>query len=150
SSPRSAMDLFPMKRINQRALWSGVVGGSLAVLVAVWLFWPRASEANPADSQESDEEAVLEAVPEVTTITPRQNLPTYIQVQEPPDVEPFFRADLAALVAGTIKYMPKAIGDKVKKGEVLVEIEAPDRVQDVLEKESTVENRKIELEVARK
>jgi multidrug resistance efflux pump len=140
-----------MKTTHLKIIWGSVLVVALGLAALIFLvFAPRSSEANDTEPGGPDEEEVLDAVPELTTIRPMNNLPTYIQVQEPADVEPFFRADLAALVAGTVKYMPKAIGDRVKKGELLVEIEAPDRAQDVLEKESTVEQRQVELEVARK
>jgi multidrug efflux pump subunit AcrA (membrane-fusion protein) len=136
--------------LNPKVIWGALAGGLALFVLALLAFAPHPSEANSGESTGPDDEAVLDAIPEIQTVRPRQNLPTYIQVQEPADVEAFFRADLAALVAGTIKYMPKAIGDTVKKGETLVEVDAPDRVQDVLEKEAIVEQYRLELEVARK
>jgi multidrug resistance efflux pump len=136
--------------MNNKVLWVvGLTGFVLPCVVAAIIFLPRAGEASGGETSGTDDEIVKEVVPEVKTITPMQNLSTKLEVQEPADVEAFFRSDLAAQVAGMVKYMPKAIGARVTKGEILAEIDAPDRVQEVAEKVSVIEQRRMELEGAK-
>src|SRR5262249_21981109 len=86
---------------------------------------------------------------EVNTIHPQRNLAVYMEVKAPADVEAFYRADMASLVAGVVKSVSKSIGDRVRRGEVLVEVDVPDRVQEGFEKESIVLQRARELDMAR-
>src|SRR5205823_643548 len=44
----------------------------------------------------------------------------------------------------------KGVGDRVTEGEVLVEIDAPDRVLDVVKKDAVIEQRVYEQELAQK
>ncbi len=53
-------------------------------------------------------------------------------------------------MAGRVKYIQKDIGDPVTQGEVLVEIDVPDQVQEVALKEATVEQRRRDEELAEK
>src|SRR5205823_5911526 len=57
---------------------------------------------------------------------------------QPADVRPFERAELKARVAGTVKCVHKRIGNRVKKGEVLLELYVPDLDQEVKHKDALV------------
>src|SRR6266481_836178 len=61
----------------------------------------------------------------VKTIHPKRDPSFAIAVQELANVEPYYRADLRSRVAGPIKFIRKDIGEAVKKGEVLAEIDVP-------------------------
>ncbi len=50
---------------------------------------------------------------------------------QPGSMEPFAYADLYSKVAGYLKKQPVDIGDKVSKGDILAEIDAPELVQDL-------------------
>lgn len=63
-------------------------------------------------------------------------------------VKPFYQAHLRSRVAGVVKAIHKDIGDPVRRGEVLVEIDVPDLEQDVALKERTVTQRQQEVLVA--
>jgi multidrug efflux pump subunit AcrA (membrane-fusion protein) len=129
-------------------VWLGLSAGLLLVVTALIILWPRPSAASHPDGSSAEEEMEpSEPVPVVRTIRPRKNLPFIIEAQQPADVEPFYRADMMALVAGFVKRVPKGINDHVRKGELLVEVDVPDRVQDVLEKEAVVRQRVREREV---
>jgi multidrug resistance efflux pump len=76
----------------------------------------------------------------VETIHPRPNPRGCVRTEtEPAYVEGYFTADLMARVAGTVKSIEKNIGDVVMAGEVLVELDAPDLVQALAQKQALVE-----------
>jgi multidrug resistance efflux pump len=127
----------------------GLAAGLILVVTMLLVLWPRPTAAgHPDDFSAEDEQEPRDAVPVVRVIRPKKNLPFIIEAQQPADVEPFYRADLMALVAGSIKRVLKGINDRVHKGELLVEVDVPDRVQDVMEKQAVVRQRMHEREVA--
>jgi HlyD family secretion protein len=76
----------------------------------------------------------------VETIHPRPDPRGCVRTEtEPAYVEGYFTADLMARVAGSVKSIDKNIGDTVQKGEVLVELDAPDLVQELAQKQAAVE-----------
>jgi multidrug efflux pump subunit AcrA (membrane-fusion protein) len=105
-----------------------------------------------ATAASSVEERLQEqSVTPVNTIRPRHE-PSFTlkTTPEPAYVEAYYRADLQAQVAGPVKFIHKAIGDAVTRGELLAEIDVPDRVQDVYQKEAVVDRCKMDLAVAQK
>jgi multidrug resistance efflux pump len=84
----------------------------------------------------------------VKTVRPKRGPSLEVTVEQPAYVEAYYRAELHARVAGPVKYIEKANGDPVASGERLVEIDVPDLVQDVAQKQSVVEQRKCDLQVA--
>jgi multidrug efflux pump subunit AcrA (membrane-fusion protein) len=134
--------------LRKKAFW-GIGLGTLLVLgvVALLAVPPGPSEASSPEGGGGDEESPAE-VRQVDTVRPKRHDLT-IEVQEPADVKAYYRADLEAQVAGVVKRVPKAIGDRVLKGETLIEIEAPDRVQAVIEKEAVIAQRKMEWKMAK-
>jgi multidrug resistance efflux pump len=139
-----------MKWIDKKTLWGAGLALFLAsgVLAAVML-WPHAGGASDYDPAALDDGPSQEDSPfKVEAIRPRNDLAATIQVQQPADVEAFYRADLAALVAGTVKSMPKGLNDRVVRDEKLIVIDVPDRDQEVLEMDAFVEQRKRERTMA--
>ncbi len=76
----------------------------------------------------------------VETIHPRRDPKGFVRSVTPPAyVEGLYTADLMARVPGVVKpSIQKNIGDTVTEGEVLVELDAPDLVQDLAQKTAAV------------
>ena len=64
-------------------------------------------------------------------------------------VEPFYQAGLRARASGVVRTVPKEIGESVRAGELLVEIDAPDLFADVEQKEAVIHQREEELRVSK-
>jgi multidrug resistance efflux pump len=84
----------------------------------------------------------------VTTVRPKRDPSFSTSVEQPAYVEAYYQADLMARVAGPVKSVVADIGDRVKAGEALVEIDAPDLQEDVLQKDAVVQQRLRELDLA--
>jgi multidrug resistance efflux pump len=107
-----------------------------------------AAPGEPAADDE-DDSAGNTQVATVKTIKPKRDPSFVIAVDEPAYVEPYFKADLMARVAGPVKSVCKDIGDPVRAGEVLLEIDAPDLEQDVEQKAAVVEQRRQDIQLAK-
>src|SRR5438132_119753 len=81
-------------------------------------------------------------------VRPKSDPRLTVSVQQPAYVQGYYQADLLARAAGPVKYLVKDIGDSVKQGELLLEIDVPDRVQDVALKAAMVEQTQADLAVA--
>ena len=115
-----------------RALWglAALVAGSAG---AVWY------------GLQSGGEAVAQTLPaganpgqaiRVKTFHPKSGPGLEISVEQPAEVAPYYRVELNALVAGTVKFLEKEMGDKVVAGEQLAEIEPYEAVPE--RKERTI------------
>ncbi|CAN5345815.1 hypothetical protein BH11PLA2_BH11PLA2_24120 [soil metagenome] len=85
---------------------------------------------------------------QVKVIRPKRETAVPITVDQIAAVEPYYRADLRARCSGIVKRVTKDIGNKVKKGEILVEIDVPESEQDVARSEAMILQRKEELKVS--
>jgi multidrug resistance efflux pump len=123
----------------------------LAVPVVVLAMRPRDGRATVAAVGEafSEEREPEASRTPVKTVRPKRDPSFVISVQQLASVEAFFQVDLRARVAGQVKYVQKDIGDRVTKGEVLAEIDVPDLVQEVAQKETVIEQRKKDLKLAK-
>ena len=75
----------------------------------------------------------------VRTVRPKRNPAGFARsVTQPAYVDGYYTADLMARVPGDVKYIQKNIGDTVKAGELLVELDAPDLVQELAQKRAAV------------
>jgi len=90
---------------------------------------------------------VAAAVP-LKVVRPRSDSRLTVSVQQPAYVQGYYQADLLARAAGPVKYLVKDIGDSVRQGELLLEIDVPDRVQGVALKAAMVEQAEADLGVA--
>ena len=63
-------------------------------------------------------------------------------------VEPYYRADLRARASGIVKRVYYDIGEEVKRGDVLIEIDVAEFEQDVAQKRSIIVQREQELKVS--
>lgn len=84
----------------------------------------------------------------VKVIHPRRDPRFVVAVKQPAYVDGFFRAELLARAAGPVRYIGKDIGNPVRFGELLMVIDAPDRVQAVAEATATWQQRQAELRLA--
>jgi multidrug efflux pump subunit AcrA (membrane-fusion protein) len=89
-----------------------------------------------------------EKVPNVKVVLPKRESSVPITVDQIATVEPYYRADLRARASGTVKSVLRDIGDKVKKGEVLVVIDVPESEQDVYRMDAMILQRQQELRVS--
>jgi multidrug resistance efflux pump len=95
-----------------------------------------------------DQEALNRGLP-VKTIRPRRDASFRLSVRQLASVEPFYEAGLRARTAGVIKYIQKDLHDQVRQGELLIELDAPEVLQDVAQKDAVVDQRLQELRLAR-
>jgi HlyD family secretion protein len=90
--------------------------------------------ASAAEREERDDTAVR-----VRTIRPKPNDRELERtVSQPAYVQGFFKSDLMARVPGPVKAIEKNIGDLIQQGEVLVELDVPDLLADLEEKDAQV------------
>jgi multidrug efflux pump subunit AcrA (membrane-fusion protein) len=108
--------------------------------------WLSASAA--AADPPPDPEAQEESIP-VKVIKPRIDPSFKITVSQPCYVEPYYRINLEARVAGPVRKITKAIGSTVKEGEQVLQIDVPDQVAELAKKEEIIKQRQSELVVAR-
>jgi multidrug efflux pump subunit AcrA (membrane-fusion protein) len=131
----------------------GVAGTVIVGILAVVLLaagsqqHQEPSGVTQTESEPDDADATPQEIT-VRTIRPKRDTTRGITVEAPAYVEGYYRADLQARVAGPVKFIQKDIGDAVVEGERLVEIDVPDQVQEVAEKQAIVEQRKRELELS--
>jgi multidrug resistance efflux pump len=142
----------PTKTMLGLALLSVLIFGAILLVLlggqhgADRLVTTSAVAASPGESAPGQPDGVA-----VNTIRPRHEPAFSLKTQaEPAYVVPYYRADLEAQVAGPVKFIQKDIGDVVTRGELLAEIDVPDRVQEVRQKEAQVERSKMDLAVAEK
>lgn len=84
----------------------------------------------------------------VTTIHPRPDASVQLTAQQYATVEPFFQADLRARASGVVRAVYKDMNDRVHRGELLVEIDVPDRDIEARQKAGVIEQREQELHLA--
>jgi multidrug efflux pump subunit AcrA (membrane-fusion protein) len=129
-----------------RWLVSGsLVVGAVSIGVMLWgLRGPTASTAQAADDPEKHSAQEATAI-SVKTVCPRCEASFQLGNEQPAFVVPYYQADLQARVAGPITYLEVAVGSRVKAGQVLVKIDAPDLEEDVYQKSAIVAQRQKEL-----
>src|SRR5438128_5099099 len=109
---------------------------------------PQASAATiPVVTHEEPEEPDESVV--VNTIRPKRDKAFTVASNQLASVEAYYQAHLRARTAGVVKYIPKDVGAPVTQGELLLEVDVPDLLQEVAQKEAVIEQRRQELLVAR-
>jgi multidrug efflux pump subunit AcrA (membrane-fusion protein) len=144
-----------MRFFQKKAVWWAgsaasvlVVGVVIALLAAQQPTSQVQASPNPNSGPASQDEARSGAL-SVKTIFPKCDPNFAFSVQEPADVKPYYISELDAQVAGQLKDIRKAEGAPVKTGELLAKIAVPDLDQEVVVKETVIQQRQEELEVAR-
>jgi multidrug resistance efflux pump len=140
-----------MIRTLPRVYWLGVAA-VIAVLGIGLFFALRPRSGQHANGSERPTSAGNGsgggAAVRVSTLHPKSDPSFAISMQQIAGVHSYFEVGLKARVAGLVKYIKGDIGDTVKKGDLLVEIDVPDLDKDVLQKQAIVEQRKQELKLA--
>lgn len=122
-----------------------VLGGAgMVASVAVLLGWLP----NPFHTAQAAPAPESEARTPVKTIRAKRETAVPITVEQLAVVEPYYMADLRARASGIVKSVVKDIGEKVKRGEVLIEIDVPESEQDVARAEAMILQRQQELKVS--
>jgi multidrug resistance efflux pump len=139
-------------------IWMGLsllvcIAAAVAVAVAAWPSPGSASKKEAAGATQNvergpDEEPEAPQAITVKVTRPKANPSFVISIEELASVEPYFKADLFARVAGPVRYVYKDKGDPVAKDELLAEIDVPDMVQEIRQKDSVVTQRIKELRAA--
>lgn len=135
---------------HRRILWSiAVLGLGCATTAAVLMGrpWEHLRKKPPALGTPVTA-GHGDGVP-VKVIRPRRDSSFDIAVNQLVTVEPYYQANLRARAAGLVVAVHKDIGDAVRRGELLVEIDEPDLVQEVAQKQAVVVQRLQEVAVAR-
>jgi multidrug efflux pump subunit AcrA (membrane-fusion protein) len=141
-----------MSEARQTTRWRiiGIIAviGVLGVVGGVWGYraWQRRHSVAAADRAHAPG-TTAEPIP-VNVGQPRLDSSFSMNVTQPAYVEPYYRIELRARVAGPVVTIRKAIGDRVSKDEELITISVPDVEQEVLRKQAVVTQREHELEVA--
>jgi multidrug resistance efflux pump len=84
----------------------------------------------------------------VKVVKPKKTAAVPITVDNIATVEPYYRADLRARASGIVRKVHHDIGEKVKAGEVLIEIDVPETEQEVAKAEAMILQRQQELKVS--
>lgn len=122
--------------------------GGLGVMLAVRNgLLPNPFDHPPKNAQASPGREP--SAPTAKVIRPKAAASVPITVDQLAVVEPYYRADLRARASGLVKAVRYDIGSRVKKGEVLVEIDVPELEQGVAAAAATVIQREQELKVSR-
>jgi len=119
-----------------------VIGGVVAVRTGV-LPNPLAHAAPAAKAPPTD------TTPTAKVIRPKREASLPITIDQLATVEAYYHADLRARASGIVRHVHRDIGDRVRKGEILVEIDVPESDQDVGRNEAMVVQRQQELKVSR-
>lgn len=85
----------------------------------------------------------------VKVVRPRREANFRITTRQFATVEPYYQAGLRARVTGVVRSVAKDIGEPVRAGELLIDIDVPDLRQAVAQKDAVVLQREKELAAAR-
>jgi RND family efflux transporter MFP subunit len=103
--------------------WLRLVGGALVLLAVVIVAYGMVSRV--AQNARLHELTEAQAVPTVSVVAPT-NAQDHASLDLPGRLEAYIRAPIYARVPGYLKSWKHDIGDKVKAGDVLAEIDTPD------------------------
>lgn len=93
------------------------------------------SQTSPGSEDDDTEQPPLT----VKVVHPKVSTQEFARtVSQPAYVQGFYQADILARVAGPVKWIEKNIGASVKEGEVLLELDVPELVQELAQKDALV------------
>ncbi len=84
----------------------------------------------------------------VKVVRPLKDPDCQVMIERIATVEPYYRADLRARASGLVERVYHDIGETVKQGEVLIEIDVSEWEQEVAQKAALVAQREFELKVS--
>ena len=115
----------------------------LAVAAAVGLVRPVPPSGRPQSQARDGESARSVAVERVT----RQDLGRSLELAA--EFRPYQEIDLHAKVAGYLKAIYVDVGDHVKKGQLIAELEAPEMTQELTQAEAVLKRAQVDVDRAR-
>lgn len=86
---------------------------------------------------------------QIKVIRPRRDPNFRITTRQFATVEPYYQAGLRARVSGVVRSVTKDIGEPVRAGELLVDIDVPDLRQAVEQKDAVIVQREKELDASK-
>src|SRR3954467_14024924 len=139
-APDSTRPVQPAARPAHRVRWMGLVLASVLALGLVggsswWIGRGNAAHEGDAPGGPSATDAAEESVataPRVDVVHPRTG-GLVRQTSQPGSIHAFESVDMYAKVSGFLKTQEVDIGDRVKRGDVLAVIDAPELEKDVEE-----------------
>ncbi|HZZ73373.1 MAG TPA: efflux RND transporter periplasmic adaptor subunit [Pirellulales bacterium] len=133
--PAKKQRLFP---------FAGRIGVGL-LLVAGLVFGivylrPHPKQSAASDGSADRSSAADRNLPVVKVGSPKLNKTELVRsITQPAFIEGLTKADLMSRVAGVVKTINKDIGDSIKQGDVLIEIDAPDLAKTIQQKSALVD-----------
>lgn len=109
---------------------------------------PLAVHGSTVASEEKQSHEAPLRIPTVKVVRPKQDQTADILLERMATVEPYYRADLRTRASGIVKAAYFDIGDEVKRGETLIEIDVPESLQDIAQKKALIVQREQELKVS--
>ncbi|MBI4468165.1 MAG: efflux RND transporter periplasmic adaptor subunit [Acidobacteria bacterium] len=127
--------VFP-KRLSPRASW--VIAGFVVLLACagLWGYWRNSARIGAAGSAPARDTA--SDIVHVQVASPERN-EIFRQVSLPASLEAFEQTTLYAKVSGYLKWIKVDIGDRVRKGQILAEIDVPELAAEYAGSEAEVE-----------
>lgn len=122
----------------------GVLIGVGLLTVGIWFFGKHQGNREVSKNDNSD----LGSVRIVKFGHPQYRKNTTLTARQLCVLQPLYRAELNSRLPGTVKAVHFNIGDRVKKGTVLAELDVPDVAADVSLKEEMVQQKRSEYEAA--
>jgi multidrug resistance efflux pump len=143
-----------MNFLTKKWFWFGLavvaLAGGVSAGVTAYTNRPRTIPGVPDPPFDTDYETNDEdTTPTVQTVRPRQDRSFLVTIQQLATVHPYNQADLRTRASGVVRHVAKDIGDPVKRGELLIDIEVPDLQQDVQQKEAAIDQCRKELQLSR-
>jgi membrane fusion protein (multidrug efflux system) len=132
-------------RRKKRIMWAALVlligvGAGAAVLMGR----PHSNEVGGNKGADGDRHSLA-----VKTIRPQRDPAFQVVTRQLATVEPYFHSPLYARASGTVASVAKGIGQRVRRDEVLIEIDVPELQTDIAIKEGVIRQRLREVEKAR-
>ncbi len=132
-------------RPSRVTLWALAMGAAVLTALAFVSGFVPLEKRNAALRAEAADQA--EALPRVETITVAR-APTKSELQLPGSIQAVTEAPILARADGYIRRRTADIGDRVRSGQAVAEIEAPELDQQVLQAKATLEQAQAALEQA--
>jgi RND family efflux transporter MFP subunit len=132
-------------RPSRVTLWALAMGAAVLTALAFVSGFVPLEKRNAALRGEAADQA--EALPRVETITVAR-APTKSELQLPGSIQAVTEAPILARADGYIRRRTADIGDRVRSGQAVAEIEAPELDQQVLQAKATLEQAQAGLEQA--
>src|SRR5262245_28889262 len=127
-------------------IWLGGIVLAAGLATGAWMVFLRSASARTIAASPGGHDN--DGGVAVKTIRPKRNPNFRIAIEQLATVEPFFQAGLRSRVAGVVQHIWKDIGERVRAGELLVDIDVPDLQKEVEQKASIVEQRRKEWKLA--